>query len=335
MSVIAVTALIISAASGNVFATEKSGRHSKEKGAYSSYCARCHDMDAEGDGPHHSDLRPPPANLTLARNSKTAMHHIIKNGIPGTGMPAQDISEKEREHILAHIQSQPYSTVFEWSRPWEREEKNVSPRIGERMYLTACHGCHGHGREHGPWARQVSFVPKPALFAERNAEKGRLFHVIKHGRPGTFMAPLKDDLPEAAMWALALYVYDLFDPKGKPAELAQEAKKEQKRNPLATEEGEMPEEAVNAGHEFYNLYCAACHSAQAKGSFLEPNLIDRQWEYGLGRDHDLFTVISHGLPGNLMPAHEALSETERWQVVAYLRHRGGKPDPYTEVIHGH
>jgi len=56
----------------------------------------------------------------------------------------------------------------------------------------------------------------------------------------------------------------------------------------------------------------------------------RTWKYGSGTDTEVFVVIEKGIPGNLMPSNAALEERQRWEVISYLRHRGGLPDPMAE-----
>jgi hypothetical protein len=40
----------------------------------------------------------------------------------------------------------------------------------------------------------------------------------------------------------------------------------------------------------------------------------------------MMTIISNGVPGQLMPNHSVLPEKTRWDVVTYIRNNGGLPD---------
>lgn len=88
------------------------------------------------------------------------------------------------------------------------------------------------------------------------------------------------------------------------------------------------------GKRLYSRYCSQCHGAEGKGDgpaaeFVYPRPRDftlalfkvRSTLSGqLPTDHDLFKVISKGLPGTSMPAWEKyLSEEERWQLVQYVK----------------
>ena len=89
-----------------------------------------------------------------------------------------------------------------------------------------------------------------------------------------------------------------------------------------------------AGKKLYQRWCAQCHGDEGKGDgpaaeFVYPRPRDftlalfkvRSTPSGqLPTDHDLFKVISEGLPGTSMPAwNKYLSENERWQLVHYVK----------------
>ena len=97
-------------------------------------------------------------------------------------------------------------------------------------------------------------------------------------------------------------------------------------NPFGSEH-----EAIEAGEEIYNTLCATCHGAEGEGDgpgaeTLEPkpaNLADGTMMHELS-DGYLFWRISKG--GSMEPFHSAmptwetgLTETQRWQVVSYIR----------------
>lgn len=91
---------------------------------------------------------------------------------------------------------------------------------------------------------------------------------------------------------------------------------------------------LETGKKLYGRYCSQCHGDEGKGNgpaadFLYPRPRDftlaifkvRSTLSGqLPTDHDLFRVISEGLPGSSMPAWKKyLSESERWQLVHYVK----------------
>lgn len=97
-----------------------------------------------------------------------------------------------------------------------------------------------------------------------------------------------------------------------------------KRNPLAGPE------AVAAGERIFGQNCATCHGERADGhgpasTGLTPPPADFRSGLVLAQHSDayLYYRISTGKPGTAMPSfHGVLDETERWQVITYLRSLG-------------
>lgn len=91
--------------------------------------------------------------------------------------------------------------------------------------------------------------------------------------------------------------------------------------------------SVDAGYRLYQANCAACHGVGGNGGgplsgttqVTPPSLKAHLTQH---TDGDLFYWISKGLPGG-MPAWESkLSETDRWNLVNYLRSINGQgPTP--------
>jgi DMSO reductase family type II enzyme heme b subunit len=91
---------------------------------------------------------------------------------------------------------------------------------------------------------------------------------------------------------------------------------------------------LDAGKKLYTRWCAQCHGDEGKGDgpaadFVYPRPRDftlaiykvrRTPSGALPTDHDLFNIISEGLPGTSMPAWKRfISEAERWQLVHYVK----------------
>jgi DMSO reductase family type II enzyme heme b subunit len=89
-----------------------------------------------------------------------------------------------------------------------------------------------------------------------------------------------------------------------------------------------------AGRRLYERYCTQCHGDEGKGDGPAADLVyPRPRDFTLGMykvrstlsgqlptDHDLFRVISEGMPGTSMPAWKKyLSETDRWQLAHYIK----------------
>ncbi len=91
---------------------------------------------------------------------------------------------------------------------------------------------------------------------------------------------------------------------------------------------------LEAGKKLYQRWCTQCHGDEGKGDgpaaeFVYPRPRDftlavykvrRTLSGQLPTDHDVFNIISEGLPGTSMPAWKKfLSENDRWQLMHYLK----------------
>jgi len=94
-----------------------------------------------------------------------------------------------------------------------------------------------------------------------------------------------------------------------------------KRNPLGGAE------AIAAGGRLFRENCASCHGDGADGHGpasvgLDPPPANFRSGTVLAKHSDayLYYRVSTGKPGTAMPSfHGALGETQRWEVVSYLR----------------
>lgn len=76
--------------------------------------------------------------------------------------------------------------------------------------------------------------------------------------------------------------------------------------------------AAAAGRDLYNQICQSCHGASAQGSDRGPALATGAFTHG-NMDADLFRSIRNGLPGTQMAGFPALTDTDIWRLVTYLR----------------
>lgn len=292
---------------------------------FALFCSACHGINAQGDGPQHTLFIPPPANLTLIHDSPAMIGSIVRHGIRGTQMPAFGpvASDKVIREIVSFLASQPPDTFIQWATPWGVNNTPQPTGIAPTLFVTSCMGCHGAtGNGDGPWAANDAHIwPKPANFHARNSDIGRDYYIITNGREGTMMPPHLQNIPAQARWELAGYVAGMYEPNSTAT--ISRGDLDLYHNKYAPDN----KVAVQKGHRIYNLYCSGCHGVEAQGSFLAPPHIDRIWYYGGGSDNAVFSVVSKGVPGNLMPSFASLSVTDRWDVITYLRWRGGLPDP--------
>ena len=96
------------------------------------------------------------------------------------------------------------------------------------------------------------------------------------------------------------------------------------------------QDTVSRGKELYQKACLLCHGKAGKGDgpdafyvgaysaprprdFTEAEFKFRSTPSGqLPTNHDLFETITRGIPG-YMPSFRGLAETDRWNIVAYLK----------------
>ena len=93
----------------------------------------------------------------------------------------------------------------------------------------------------------------------------------------------------------------------------------QDKNPLAGDAN-----AAKMGEFQFRSNCAFCHGLGATGGGRGPDLTRARKKHG-NTDAELFRTINEGVPGTAMPPNGAtqqgvgMTETEIWQVIAYIR----------------
>jgi cytochrome c oxidase cbb3-type subunit 3 len=110
----------------------------------------------------------------------------------------------------------------------------------------------------------------------------------------------------------------------------------QDTNPLASDP-----KASKLGEFQFRSNCAFCHGLGARGGGRGPDLTRAQKRHG-NSDADLFRTINEGVPGTAMPPNGAtqqgvgMTDTEIWQVIAYIRSVQVKApaQPLGDAAHG-
>jgi mono/diheme cytochrome c family protein len=84
-------------------------------------------------------------------------------------------------------------------------------------------------------------------------------------------------------------------------------------------------ESIEAGRAKFGNTCLFCHGPKGAGS-RAPTLVSNGFAPNGVNDNEYFiTTIKYGRPGTIMGAFEGtLTETEMWQVIAYLRDQAEK-----------
>lgn len=87
--------------------------------------------------------------------------------------------------------------------------------------------------------------------------------------------------------------------------------------------------SVTTGYRLYQANCAACHGVEGNGggplagttAVTPPSL---KAHLGQHTDGDLFYWIANGLPGGMPAWSSTISETDRWNLINYLRSINGQ-----------
>jgi mono/diheme cytochrome c family protein len=83
-------------------------------------------------------------------------------------------------------------------------------------------------------------------------------------------------------------------------------------NPVANDSA-----AVTAGGQTYAQKCAKCHGENAEGKGHHPSLRTQKMQDAT--PGEIYWVITHGTGIHGMPGFGKLSDTERWQLVSYIK----------------
>jgi cytochrome c oxidase cbb3-type subunit III len=92
----------------------------------------------------------------------------------------------------------------------------------------------------------------------------------------------------------------------------------QDRNPFAGDA-----KAAKAGEYEFRINCAFCHGLGARGGGRGPDLSKATKRHG-ATDAELFSTISNGVPGTVMPANGTngqgvgMTDEEIWQIITYI-----------------
>ena len=122
-------------------------------------CALCHGLGARG-GSRGPDLT---RGVWTHGGSDEQIFHTITQGVPGTLMPANDLSEAETWEIIAYLRSQSSSTP---------EAVSGDRNAGEKFFFgngncSLCHMVNGKGGRLGPDLSRVGAARSPGYLAEK------------------------------------------------------------------------------------------------------------------------------------------------------------------------
>jgi mono/diheme cytochrome c family protein len=216
-------------------------------------------------------------------------------------------------------------------RPWAAEGSSLAQ--GRQVYLTHCAVCHGErGDGQGPGAARLQTKPRDftsGLFKFRSTPSGALpldrdlYRTLREGVHRTSMIP-QTHLSADDRWAAIQYI------KGFSVRFVRENPAEPVRlPPLPTDLRARREQ----GKQLYvDAGCVQCHGPAGRGNGSAAQDLLDAWGHpirptdltlrplkGGSSPTDLYRTLSTGLNGTPMPSyHDALSEEERWALVAYV-----------------
>lgn len=91
---------------------------------YAMHCTRCHGENGDGNGPDATRCYPLPANFLDMRPSYAAAKRAIRDGVPGTAMPAWPLlTEGEMQAVTYYLRS-----LYRWPEHATAPQPTVRPR---------------------------------------------------------------------------------------------------------------------------------------------------------------------------------------------------------------
>ena len=181
-----------------------------------------------------------------------------------------------------------YGPIFKQFSETPIEELVNNPKaikMGKRIFINTCFGCHGSDARGGPGYPDLT--DNDWLYG---ASPDQIKQSIATGRAGV-MPGFAESMSDNQLDSVVSYVATL---SGRSA----------------------PDSEVIEGKELYATNCAVCHGAEGKGSFIfgAPNLTDKVWLYG-GSKGMIKQTIKNGRQG-MMPGHQAILGDDKVHLVA-------------------
>lgn len=280
------------------------------KVVYDGHCAYCHGADGKADTPVGRLLTPHPRNfgdpVEMARVTVDRIYHAIKEGRPGTAMPAwgQVLGETQIGDVIDYVRSlaSPKATTL--------SIEQLSLEIGRRIYEKECEICHGKDGRADTEAAKV-LRPSPRNLADpietARVDDGRMYSAIKLGRRGTGMAGWGELLSPAEIIDVMRYVRSLVQPL--PAGMTKAGLD------------------VAVGEQIYRHDCVPCHGEKGDGKTpLGQSLVPRPRDFNKPQelkragDKEMAQVIAQGIPGTAQaPWSGILNAEDIRRVIAYIR----------------
>jgi alcohol dehydrogenase (cytochrome c) len=95
-----------------------------------------------------------------------------------------------------------------------------------------------------------------------------------------------------------------------------------RRNPYAViQNAKTSDRDVASGAVLFLNKCSSCHGPDGGGSQVAPALVGRDFKHG-DSDWAVYRTLRDGVAQTAMPATPELSETQRWQIISFVRSLG-------------
>ena len=280
------------------------------KAVYEKHCAYCHGMDGKAGTPVGRLLTPHPRNFAdpveMARVTVDRIYRAIKEGRPGTAMPAwgQVLEETQIGDVIDYVRSLASTQALKLS------VEQLSLEIGRRIYEKECELC--HGKDGGADTDAAKTLrPPPRKLADpiemARVDDGRMYSAIKLGRRGTGMAGWGELLSPAEIIDVMRYVRSLVEPL--PAGMTKAGLD------------------VAVGERIYRRDCVPCHGEKGDGQTpLGQSLVPRPRDFNklqeltAPSDKEMAQVIARGIPGTAQaPWSGILNSEDIRRVILFIR----------------
>lgn len=147
---------------------------------YDGACEPCHGLTGHGDGAEASRLRIPATDLTTMRTDRDYVYEMVRDGIPGTGMPYFRMFDREKLESLLDVMGKRFG-IYAATPPPPRD---ISP-LSLEVWIGTCAKCHAANGSVSPSGRAMQ--PPPPDFTRSSLTHGQALKIITEGYPGTGM----------------------------------------------------------------------------------------------------------------------------------------------------
>lgn len=267
-------------------------------------CVACHQLGA-ADGKLAPDL----TYRGQFRDAAYIRAHLgdPRAQTPGSNMPSFWLSESEQDAAAMYLAS---------LRGYQ------SPSSPREQYAALCARCHG---EKGDGAGLIggNLLPRPRQFTNDRffnwLPDSRAHDSILNGVPGTSMPPFRQLLDERQTRALFAWIRaEFIKTQAKPGS--------HPPTPVPARAAPFSAESVARGKDIFEKRCDGCHGRFGDGKgpnavhmLPRPRDLTSTLFFAKVPDARLYASISEGVPGTGMPPWDYLSETQRWDLIDYIR----------------